>query len=99
MEHIIQFGVSIDEHKIVETATNEAAKKIIKNIQDEIDKYTNGWRETELDRLFKERIKEVIDENKEEIILNATNQLASNLSRTKAVKEIIKKVKEGEKDE
>lgn len=99
MEHIIQFGVSIDEHKIVEIATNEAAKKIIKNIQNEIDKYTDGWTETKLDRLFKEKIKEVIDENKEEIILNATNQLASNLSRTKAVKEIIKEMKEGEEDE
>lgn len=92
MEHIIQFGVSIDEGKIIDVATGKAAAEIISRLNKEIDEYTRGWQETKLERLFREEIKKVIDENKDKIIEDATAKLASNMAKTKAVKEMIAKM-------
>lgn len=92
MEHIIQFGVSIDEQKIIDTATDRASGEIIKCVKGEIDNYTRGWEQSKLDRLFREEIKKVIDENKELIIERAIDKLAYNMAKTKVVKETINKM-------
>lgn len=92
MEHILQFGVTIDEQKIIDSAISSASKEIIGKVQGEINNYTRGWQETKLDRLFREEIRKVIEANKDKIISDATEKLAYNLSKTKAVKEAMAKL-------
>lgn len=96
MEHIIQFGVTIDEQKIIDHATHSASEKIYNRVSKEINNYTNSWCETRLEQMFKKEIKIVIDLHKEEIIENATKLLAANMVKTKAVKEMIQKMEEGD---
>lgn len=96
MEHIIQFGVNIDEDKIVNTATGMAANEIVKKVQKEIDSYRRGYEDGILGNIFREEIKKVVEENKDRIIADATKQLAANMARTKAVKDMIAKLEAGE---
>lgn len=95
MEHILQFGVNIDEQKIIDTATGRASEVITARVQEEIDSYTKGW-SPKLDNMFREEIKKLIDDHKEQIIEDATKQLAANMAKTKAVKEMIQKLEAGE---
>lgn len=92
MEHIIQFGVTIDEQKIIDTATKNASNEIVGKVRHEIYQYTRGYYETKLDRIFKEEVKKVVDDNKDRIIDQAIKNLSANLTRTKAVKEMIAKM-------
>lgn len=91
MEHILQFAVSIDENAIVKRATEKASEKILESVKSKINSYTQGW-QTKLDAIFKVEVEKVVSENKEQIIAAATKQLVDNMSRTKAVKEAVKKV-------
>ena len=93
MEHILQFAVSIDEQKIVDVATNRAAAEIIKSAKEEMNKYTRGYN-SKLEQMFIDEIKKVINEHKDKIIEDATNQLAANMAKTKVVKEAIAKITE-----
>ena len=92
MEHIIQFGVSIDEQKIIDTAINNASREIIASVQHEINEYKRGWQESKLDKLFREEIRKIIEANKDKIIADATEKLAHNLTKVKAVREATAKV-------
>lgn len=96
MEHIIQFGVTIDEQKIIDVATNKAADEIISVVKSEINSYTKGWTDTKLNMLFKKEVKRVVDENKDLIIQKATHDLMVNMAKTKSVKDMIKKMEEGD---
>lgn len=96
MEHILQFGVTIDEQAIVDHVKERASREIIKKVEKEIDKYTHGWQDTKLDNLFREEIKKVLNANKDEIIDKSVTRLASNMAKTKAVKDMIKKMEEGD---
>lgn len=91
MEHILQFGISIDEEKIVQTAISKASNDICNKIYTMINGYTRGY-EPKLDRMFREEIKRVIDEEKEEIVERAVDRLVVNMTKQKAVKEAIAKV-------
>lgn len=89
MEHIIQFGVTIDEQKIIDHATSKASNQIFNVIEKEINKYTRGYDDTRLDQLFRDEIRKIINDRKEEIIEIAITRLAQNLARTKAVKDML----------
>lgn len=103
MEHILQFGVSIDDEAIVKSIIKNADKQIIEDLNKEVKK---SFFETERDWYGKENIKDVQDwvkvrldaflaEHKDDIIKIASDKLADKLSRSKYVKEAIAdKVKE-----
>lgn len=88
MEHILQFGVNIDDEAIISCIKERATQQAIYRIQDEISKYTRGY-ESKLDKIFREEVKKLIDSNKDEIIEKSIDQLAFNLTKTKAVKEAV----------
>ena len=92
MEHIIQFGVSIDEQKIIDTAVGRASGEIIAKVQKEIDAYGGSWEHSKLSNLFREEIKKVVEANKDKIIADATKILANNLTKVKAVREATAKI-------
>lgn len=96
MEHIIQFGVGIDDDAIKKRIEENAEKAIINELQTAIknaifDKNyygkpadsISGWAGSYLDAF--------LDKHKTEIIECAGKYLAEKLARTKAAKEIIEK--------
>lgn len=92
MEHILQFGVTIDDEAIINHAKQRASEKVLERVTKEIESYTDGWQETKLDRLFRDEIKKLLDEHKAEIIEKASEHLMANMVKTKAVREAIGEV-------
>lgn len=99
MEHIIQFGVCIDDEKIIKTAEAKVEKIINNVVKADIYEALTGIREynkyeysKRLTILVNNTMEKFCEENKEEIIKLAADRLAEKLLRTKAVKEAIEKV-------
>lgn len=99
MEHIIQFGVTIDDEKIVKTAEAKVEKIINEVVKADIYEALTGIREynkyeysKRLTILVNNTMEKFCIENKEEIINLAADRLAEKLSRTKTVKEVTEKV-------
>ena len=101
MEHIIQFGIGIDDELITRRVLEKAEKEIIKQLGDgvagelfgrdsfgRVDKsYVADWVHKKVDRFM--------ENNKAEIVEMAAERLADKLSKTKAVKEAAAKIAEG----
>lgn len=99
MEHIVQFGVNIDDEKIVKTTEakiekiiNEVVKADIYEALTSIREYNKYEYSKHLMILVNNTMEKFCVENKEEIIKLAANRLAEKLSRTKVAKEAIEKV-------
>ena len=98
MEHIIQFGIAIDDELITRRVLEKAEKEIIKQLGDgvagelfgrdsfgRVDKsYVADWVHKKVDRFM--------EDNKAEIVEMAAERLADKLSKTKAVKEAAAKM-------
>lgn len=104
MEHVVQFGINVDDERIKQAVLDSAEKKIMADIERDVcDKlfasslYYGGHSDPKRDGLssFSERIvDEFLERNKESIIDTAAKYLADKLARTKAAKEII--IKQGD---
>ena len=99
MEHIVQFAIGIDDEAIKNRITDTAEKQITESIQKDVEEtiFDHGWRSEEVDKnsprnWVKDMVKNVIEANKDQIIKGATEELARNMAKTKAVKEAIAKV-------
>lgn len=88
MEHIIQFGVNIDDNAIENAVIASATKAIIEKVE---ESSRRGWygQETKLESIMRSEVKRVIEENKDEILNKAIRDLVRNMSRTKAVKDAV----------
>lgn len=96
MEHIIQFGVNIDDEAIIRQATNMASNAIVNLYRKEVDEYSRRMR---TDQIYRDEVKALIEENKEYIIDKAIKQLVLNLSKTKVVKDAVTNVITGENND
>lgn len=102
MEHILQFGINIDDDAIVKAITAKAEKMVIDEIKERtrnnIDEaiYNRGYynRGNELKSWVKEEFINFLEGHKDEIINIASEKLADKLSRTKQVKDVVKNVLE-----
>lgn len=99
MEHIIQFGICIDDEKIVKTAEAKVEKIINDVVRNDVieaitgNKNFNKYEYSKtLTMLINNTMERFCIENKEEIINLAADKLAEKLSRTKMVKEATEKV-------
>lgn len=102
MEHILQFGINIDDNAIIKRINESAEKQVIDNITNEVKRiiyarsyYGNGINEhdnTPLKNMVSRKIDEVITENKDVIIAEAGRILADRLSRTKAARTILEEL-------
>lgn len=99
MEHILQFGINIDDDKIknmVETKAEKALNEIVKS--DVIEALTekrdsNNWEYSrKLKSLVNDTMEKFCVDNKEEIINLAADRLVEKLSRTKVAKEATERV-------
>lgn len=108
MEHILQFGVNIDDDKIVNSIYESAERQIVKDLQFKVAKRiftgTGGWSDItpaqiesdswtiELSGFAQSLIQGFFEDNKEQIINVTAKYLANKLVRTKAVKEMVGEV-------
>lgn len=99
MEHILQFGVTIDDEKIKQTAEAKIEKVINEVVKADVYEALTGVKEYNkyeyskyLRILVNNTIEKFCIENKEEIINLAADRLAEKMSRTKAVKEATERV-------
>ena len=97
MEHIVQFGIGIDDDAIIRELERSAVKNIEKDIKQELInklfdppryKHADPQRDA-LSDWTKSIIETCINEHKTEIIDKAAKYLADSMRRTKAVKEAI----------
>lgn len=98
MEHIVQFGITIDDNAIINTIVQKAEKSILDEIKDAIKKamFKRGryYDETEVHTWIKDELDKFLENHKDDIISLASEKLADKLSRTKRVKDEVNKVLE-----
>lgn len=96
MEHIIQFGVTIDDEVIKEHIEEKAREQIIKEVKAEIKKELfvgTGWNR-DLSYKVQELIKETVRECQDQIIEKATTELVDTMKRSKKYREALAKIVE-----
>ena len=100
MEHIVQFGIGIDDEAIRKIVMEKAEKSILndlkKEIRTDIDNQIfvidRGWsgkdyKKVDLQDWVKDLVVKLLEDHKTEIIERASERLADKMSRTKAFKE------------
>lgn len=89
MEHIVQFGVTVDDTKIEQMIMEQASKECLKQIESAMKDFTRTsyYDSSKLYKMFSAEVKRVVEENKAAIIDKATQQVATNLMKTKAITE------------
>ena len=109
MEHIVQFGIGIDDEAIrkiiMEKAEKSITQDLMKQIRTDIDNQIfvigNGWYSKDYKRVglqgwVNDLVMKLLEDHKTEIIEMASEKLADEMSRTKAVKEAMaEKIREG----
>ena len=95
--HIISFSIDIGEERIRELVEKRAVEDVLKEVKDFNSRYYGG---DQVKALYREEIKKLIEENKDEVLEKAIDIVAKNMMRTKAVKELLEeKVANGMLDE
>lgn len=88
MEHIIQFGVTVDDEAIKKEIIKQAANTVTTEIKRELG-IDNYYSDKIIKRMVNNEVTELFNTHKDAIIAEAGKQLAEKLARTKAVKEKI----------
>lgn len=103
MEHIIQFGIGIDDDAIRKRIEEGAEKQILKNIENgvrstlfEKDYRGSGYSKVPTSYLDK-KIDDFLKAHKDEILDMAATKLADRLAKSKRGKEILEGFLEGVK--
>lgn len=88
MEHIIQFGVTVDDDAIRKRIEEQASNTVIKETKKQLG-IDRGYYSDEnvIHRLVQQEVTALFNKHKDAIIKEAGKQLANKLIRTKAVKE------------
>lgn len=87
--------IGVDEKRIAEEIHNDVEKQVVSSITQEVKNKMfskSYYQEDPLDKIIKNEVKRIVDNNKDYIIENAAKLLSEKLSRTKAVKEAVQNV-------
>ena len=93
MEHIVQFGINIDDEAIKRTIEKQALSVATGQIVSEYKKAISpsGNYSNKIKDIVNENVQNLLEENKEQIIEMVVERLTDRLVRTKAVKDAISK--------
>lgn len=90
MEHIIQFGITIDDDAIQKRIIEQATIKVENTVMDSVLLFTRStWNKSKLETMFLEEVKNVVQDNKEKIIEESIKYVSQNMMKTKIVKEAL----------
>ena len=92
MEHIIQFGVTVDDEEIKRRITDQASKTVVNEVKRELGVDRGYFNDNKLKSMINARVDTLFYENKDIIIQETAKILADKLARTKAVREARDKV-------
>ena len=95
MEHIVQFGICVDDEKIKETISKNVEKAVIGKISKEImeEVFSNtGYGNTSIRPWVYDLVGDIVDNNKDKIIEIAVQGLIKSMARTKIVKDKLKEI-------
>lgn len=105
MEHILQFGINIDDEKIKSTVMAKVDKVVHEIVKEDVIEAITGNRHNG-DYTYSQSLRELVnntmerfyEDNKQAIIDLAADRLTEKMARTKAAKEAVERVlKEMEK--
>ena len=93
MEHILQFGISIDDESIKSSVESAAVKQLAQDLREQIF-VTNHWNGNinGLNTLTEDIVKDVFAEHKDEIIRLAAEMVADSMKRSKVYKEKLREI-------
>lgn len=101
MEHILQFGINIDDNAIIETVKRNAERAIIDMLKREVEnaifdsRYTYGRTRdarSTFSNLTQDVLNDFLNANREVILDRASTVLADKLARSKAAKAILEEL-------
>ena len=88
MEHVVQFGINIDDDRIVQAVVNEATKQIITELKDQMfvrSYYDNKYHD--LSKAACNTIRDWLEDHKDEIVDKTVAELVDILKNRKAFKD------------
>lgn len=98
MEHILQFGISIDDEAIKKSIASKAEQEVVNRICNDMEKElfekSYGNRINGLSYQSEQIVKDWLESHSDMIIEKTVESLCNYLKRTKAVKEAVKTVLE-----
>lgn len=94
MEHIVQFGISVDDDKIAKSIEQNVERAVINHIVEKVNgqitrKYYYGDENEPLKNMIKEQVNKIIMDKQDYILENAAKILADKLARSKAGKQLL----------
>lgn len=96
MEHIVQFGISVDDDAIKKNIERNVQNQVVNIIKQDCMKALVGKKECsnfeytgKIDELINNTVKDFLELHKEEIIEKTSNKLVERLTKTKAVKDMV----------
>ena len=96
MEHIVQFGVNIDDDAIRRTIESNIQRKVEEEILEDVkasitgSKNYSSWSyKGRIEQLISETTTQFLENYKEEIIEKTSIKLVERLAKTKAVREMV----------
>lgn len=96
MEHIVQFGITVDDEAIKQTIEKQALNQVCSQMRGDIMKaigVSNNFEwKSKIGEITKDVVGDFFDINKDEIINLAADKLADKLWKTKQVKEKVAEV-------
>lgn len=93
MEHIVQFGVTIDDDAIQKHVMQKASEQVVEDVRENLFYFRYGSPEGFKSDIVR-MVKSVLEESKDEIIRLAAHEVAETMKRSKKYKEIMKAIEE-----
>lgn len=92
MEHIVQFGITVDDDAIKNLIVNKASETVVKEVKRELGVDNKYFSNGVVTKMVSDEVQNQFNLHKEEIIEATAKTLAEKLIKTKLVKERVSKV-------
>ena len=92
MEHIVQFGITVDDDAIKNLIANKASETVVKEVKRELGVDNKYFSNGVVTKMVSDEVQNQFNLHKEEIIEATAKALAEKLIKTKLVKERVSKV-------
>ena len=88
MEHILQFGISIDDDAIRKQIEKSATQTLVTDLKKDVKgKMFNGW--GDMTPRLENIVRDVLNDYKEEIIKQSVEQVVDSIKRSKKYREAL----------
>lgn len=88
MEHVVQFGINIDDDRIAQAVVNEATKQIVAELKDQMfERSYYGNKSHDLSKAACNTIQDWLEDHKDEIVDKTVAELVDILKNRKAFKD------------